>query len=128
MHYNRYELDYDVIDLRDVLERIADLESEIGSDEEIDTDQEELADLNGFVEAVSAVFGISAVEVAEEEPVIINASYWVEYVKELANDLGIEPVDEWPSRHIDWKAAADELEMDYARFDYDGTEYLIRSY
>lgn len=126
---NFYDLDNDVLDLRDVLERIADLELQIGTDEEIDSDQDELADLNGFVQAIQENFSDSIESIAVNEPTIINGSYWVQYAQELAEDLGlIEDTLEWPACHIDWDAAAASLDMDYIRFDYKGAEYLIRGY
>lgn len=33
---------------------------------------------------------------------------------------------EWPLRHIDWDAAAEELKQDYTSVEFDGVTYWIR--
>jgi len=60
---------------------------------------------------------------------LIHDSYFAQYAEELAHDLGLvsgEMMD-WPLRHIDWQAAAEELQMDYSTIDFDGQTYWIRS-
>lgn len=123
-------LDGEMVDLRDVLERIADLELEIGSDEENDFDQEELAELNAFVKELLDNYGGEDIgDIAENEPTVVNREYWLEYVKMFAEDIGaIDSNANWPICHIDWQAAADDLEQDYVTFDFDGRGYLIRAY
>jgi hypothetical protein len=64
---------------------------------------------------------------------LIHRRYWVEYTQELIHDCYEMPKEwtagDWPFRHmtIDYEAAAQELETDYASIDFDGHEYLIRS-
>ena len=64
---------------------------------------------------------------------LIRRSYWVKYIEQLIDDCYEMPKplksDQWPYRHmtIDYKAAADEAEVDYISVDFDGVEYLIRS-
>ena len=58
---------------------------------------------------------------------LIRESYVVEYAQELAEDIGAVKSDaEWPARHIDWDAAAEELKQDYTEVDFDGVTYLVR--
>ena len=65
---------------------------------------------------------------ADDEPTLIAESYFETYAQELAEDIGAIPSDlQWPVRHIDWEAAADELSQDYSEFDFDGGAWLIRS-
>lgn len=64
----------------------------------------------------------------EHGETLIRDSYFEDYARELAEDTGMVKGDEdWPLRHIDWEAAADELKNDYFSVDFDGVEYWIRS-
>lgn len=59
---------------------------------------------------------------------LIRDSYFVEYAEQLADDIGaIDNNAKWPLNHIDWEAAAEELQYDYTMIDYDGINYWIRS-
>lgn len=58
---------------------------------------------------------------------LIRRSYFVRYAEELADDIGaVNTKAGWPNNHIDWEAAARELEQDYTTVDFGGIEYLIR--
>jgi predicted RNA-binding Zn-ribbon protein involved in translation (DUF1610 family) len=58
---------------------------------------------------------------------LIRDSYFRDYAEELANDIGaIDRNATWPLNHIDWDAAADELKQDYTEVDYDGVSYWVR--
>lgn len=57
---------------------------------------------------------------------LIRDSYFEDYARELAEDIGAVPKDRWPCSHIDWEAAADDLKQDYMSVDFDGVEYWIR--
>lgn len=59
---------------------------------------------------------------------LIRDSYFEDYARELAEDTGmVKGNEDWPLRHIDWEAAADELKGDYFSVDFDGVDYWIRS-
>jgi hypothetical protein len=59
---------------------------------------------------------------------LIHDSYFSTYAQELAEDVcDMSNAVDWPFRHIDWKAAAEELQMDYSQIDFDGQAYWIRS-
>ena len=50
-----------------------------------------------------------------------------EYAEDFANSIGAISEDfSWPNCHIDWKAAAESLAMDYQYVEFDGTTYLMR--
>ena len=117
----------DIIDSRDIIERLEELSSYDLSDLS-DEDLEELRILKALAD--------------EAEPesrdwihgeALIRRSYWVQYVEDLIHDCYSMPKEmrsgEWPFRHMtmDYEAAAQELESDYASVDFDGVEYLIRS-
>jgi hypothetical protein len=58
---------------------------------------------------------------------LIRESYFQEYARELAEEIGAINSDEsWPLNHIDWDDAADDLATDYESVYFDGVEYLVR--
>lgn len=107
----------DVIDSRDVIERLEELD---GSDEPEEVEEREALE--------------KLAEEAEGSPdwtygeTLIRDSYFEDYARELAEDSGMIKGDEsWPLNCIDWERAADELKADYFSVDFDGVEYWIRS-
>lgn len=51
-----------------------------------------------------------------------------EYAEQFAWDaLGLPSDGSWPMNHIDWKAAADDLRVDYSTVEWEGETYLVRS-
>ena len=119
----------DIIDSRDVIERLEELESdrecaiEDGTlTEWTDENGEEYDSLKALVEDAS---GSPDWEYGEA---LIRRSYFRDYAQELAEDCGMMPKDlSWPCTCIDWEQAARELEMDYFSVDFGGVEYLIRA-
>lgn len=58
---------------------------------------------------------------------LIRDSYFEDYARELAEDIGAIGKDlPWPACHIDWEAAADALKIDYTEVDFDGVSYWVR--
>lgn len=130
----------DVIDSRDVIERIGDLESERVSAvdaadpytaEERKARGDEWDDSEDGQEFVRLK---SLQDQAEGSPdwthgeALISESYFAEYAQELAEDIGAIGKDlPWPACHIDWDAAADALKQDYTSVEYGETTYWIRS-
>ena len=111
----------DVIDSRDIIERIEELESDDNRD---DADNDELKILKELAEECSGY--ASDWEYGET---LIRDSYFKDYAQELAEDCCEMPSpDQWPHRCIDWDQAAEELQQDYTLVDFDGVEYWIRSY
>ena len=109
----------DIIDSRDIIERISELEDGETLNE---NDQEELDILVDL--AVQA--GDSPDWKYGET--LIRDSYFVEYAQQLAEDTEAVNADAmWPNNHIDWEAAANELKLDYFTIDYDGVYYWMRS-
>lgn len=131
----------DVIDSRDVIERIATLKDEIteagldpenlpksGSIEEEDVAWQVLE----VIEELEAL--LSLANEGEQSPdwehgeALIRDSYFTEYAQELASDIGAISSDaQWPLNHIDWDAAAEALKRDYMEVDFDGEVYWIRA-
>ena len=117
----------DIIDSRDIITRIEylenlkeDAESEGNTLE--DYEQEELTNLKELAEqgennASDWIYGST----------LVRDSYFEEFAEEEANELGLINNDSsWPFNHIDWEAAAEELQQDYTEIDFDGVTYWVR--
>lgn len=109
----------DIIDSRDIIERIEELEAEVLDDEE----QTELATLKALIEDLSGNSGDSP----EYGITLIHEHYFEDYAQELAEDIGAIPKDlTWPAYCIDWERAAHDLKMDYTSVEFDGETYYCR--
>jgi hypothetical protein len=126
----------DRLDSRDILERIENLELE-----QDDAHTKEIAMWRKILAEAADYAGASP----KDGIFFVKDSYWKNYAIEYADDIGsltdyarsvqryfssveYEPVDlstQWPFRHIDWDAAADELREDYTSVDveWDGSTY-----
>lgn len=109
----------DLIDSRDVIARIKELEETENRDDE---ENDELAALKALAD--------EGENVADWIPgaTLIRKSHFEDYAREFAEDIGAIGRDAgWPTDHIDWPAAADALKMDYTIVDFDGVEYFAHS-
>ena len=119
----------DIIDSRDIIDLLEELESDrefaIADDtleEWTDICGEEYDTLKALVEDAS---GSPDWKYGET---LIRRSYFQDYAQELAEDCGMMPKDlSWPCNCINWEQAARELKMDYFSVDFGGVEYLIRA-
>lgn len=60
-------------------------------------------------------------------PLLIRASFFVEYAKHLAEDCGfIDFSNQWPYSHINWQEAAIDLAKEYAVVVFDSVSYRMR--
>lgn len=133
----------DLIDSRDVIERINELSEtrdellyqiDAAEDkEETEVAKADLEDWDNSDEGLELKMLLKLQEEAEGGDweygeVLIRDSYFDQYARDLADDIGaIDRDANWPLNHIDWEAAADELKQDYTCVDFDGVDYWIRS-
>ncbi len=136
-----------VIDSRDVIAAIGELEGEIealnderdeltsnevtlsdADNDRVDEIDEELKELQEQLEPL-----VSLAEEASGSPdwsygeTLIADSYFTEYAEQLADDLGYINKDvQWPYDFIDWDRAADNLKQDYFSVDFAGETFWIR--
>jgi hypothetical protein len=109
----------DIIDSRDVIERIAELE------DIDDRDEDEAGDLAALLALAEEAEGYA--EGWQYGEALIRDSHFEDYARELADDIGAISGDEaWPLTCIDWEAAAEALQQDYTSVDFDGVTYWIR--
>lgn len=99
----------DVIDSREVIERIEELRAE-------------LAVLEALAEE-----GANYAPDWNDGATLIRDGYFVEYAQEVAEDTGIYAGAGWPNNCIDWEYAARELRYDYSAIEFDGETYWVRS-
>lgn len=64
--------------------------------------------------------------VPEDELTLILEDDWVEYCKELLEDIGELPKDLPSYIAIDWEATARNIAQDYSTVSYDGQEWYYR--
>ena len=116
----------DIIDVRDIIERVEELETlnddmaaSEAEDEELRTLQTILADLKGY--------GGDEQWRGDWYPVtLIRESYFVDYVQELLEDCGEIPRNLPHYIHIDWERTARDVRVDYSTVEIDGVTYLYR--
>jgi hypothetical protein len=144
----------DIIDSRDIVERIEEIEGELVCPEcgEPLEERPELArdglmcedPACGHIERLTDVMEGMLSELAELRALVeeiegysgdtardgitmIRDSYFKEYAQEFAEDIGaIESERRWPAYCIDWDWAARELQQDYTSVEYDGVTYWVR--
>ena len=112
-----------IIDSRDIIERIDELESDFADGTRDESEKDELIALKAL-----------AKEGEDYSPdwkygeTLIRDTYFKDYAMDLAEDIGaIDSNANWPASCIDWDQAASDLQMDYTMIDYDGIDYWIRS-
>lgn len=119
-----FDIDQDIIDSRDVIDRI----EELINDENLSpAEAEELSLLQELEEKCKFspdwIYGET----------IIQEDAFVNYIEELINDCYPMPREissgEWPWRHmrLDYDAAAEEAKQDYYEFDWNDSTYFIRA-
>lgn len=129
----------DVFDSRDVIERIEELIVEweqnagdtfagyvlTGDDYAAGLSDDAAEGLAALIEFRDQAESVSDWQYGET---FISDDYFTEYTRELAEDIGaIDREASWPLNRIDWKAAADDLKMDYTSFEFMGTTYWARA-
>jgi len=120
----------DVIDSRDVIARIEELESELeGLTSEADALTANLVDEFAELQTLTALADEASGYTSDWQygETLIRDSYFEDYAQELAEDIGaIDNNATWPNNCIDWERATRELQMDYTQVDFDGVAYWIR--
>jgi hypothetical protein len=117
----------DIIDSRDIIARIEELEScydvETFEDNLDEDERDELLILKTFAEEES--WNCSD---WEDGATLIHDNYFQQYAEDYADDIGaIGTEHQWPLQHIDWEAAAEDLQQDFTSLDFDGETYWVRS-
>lgn len=142
----------DVMDSRDIVERIEELRAELGAVHEQQVeDGETNLDFDDWRKAVRANQSPAHADEnwdTEEElrhledlaeqlegygdwdhgETLIRESHFQDYAQELAEDCGMVTAGaSWPNNCIDWEEATRQLRQDYTEADFDGVTYLMRA-
>jgi hypothetical protein len=134
----------DMIDVRDIIARIEELEPEvsilIGIDNEAEPakfaeqiaqdERDEPAELHRLYVLMADMCGYGGDEQWRGDwyPItLIRDTHFQDYAEELAEDCGmINKGATWPNNCIDWERAARELQGDYSTIEYEGVTYWYR--
>ena len=127
----------DVIDLRDVTERVEALEEQLvlNVDETVagfedESDQalyEELVRLRSLLDDLRGDGGDHDWRDNWYPLLLVRDSYFEDFAQQEAEDLDLIKSDmRWPYTCIDWEKAAEELQVDYTTVEFDGVTYWYR--
>ena len=122
-----------VFDLRDVIERREELES-LKDDHESDPkggyfsedEAQELSDIIAFMDEVKGYGGDEQFNGDWYPLTFIRDDYFIDYTEELLKDCGDLPQNIPHYIEIDWQATANNILVDYASVEIDGTTYWYR--
>lgn len=126
-HANTIDLNADVIDVRDIIERIEELE-----DKEPETEQEKWANCDEYATLLALMEEMAGYGGDEEwrgewyPSILIHEAYFVNYVQELLEDCGEIPANLPHYIHIDWERTARDVKVDYSEVTIDGVSYFYR--
>jgi len=128
------DLTGEMIDVRDIIARVEELEKDRDYSEDEQTwaeenasDADELSALMSILEDLKGYGGDEQWRGDWYPVTLIHEDHFEDYAQELAEDIGAVNLDaQWPNNHIDWKAAAEDLLQDYSEVDVDGTTYYYR--
>lgn len=125
----------DTLDIRDVIARYEDLETERDAVADSDEarsdwleseDGEELQNIEALLDELRGNGGDEQWRGDWYPVTLIADSYFVEAMQDLVQDIGDLPKDIPGYLAIDWEATADNLRADYSRVEYLGTTYWYR--
>jgi len=136
----------DVIDSRDVIERIDELEGErndlssaLSEAQESDSPAQLVGELQRSLEEWDDANGdeLKALKALQDEAEgyapdwkhgcgLVRYSHWVAYVQEMLEDIGDLPKDLPHYIEIDWDRTAENIKVDYTTVEFDGVEYFVR--
>jgi len=115
------DLTADIIDVRDIIERVAELEEPT-----IEPVKEELAELTAILADLKDNGGDEQWRGDWYPITLIRDSHFKEYAIEMLEECGTIPKD-FPSWvEIDWDATAHNVRMDYISTEIDGVTYWYR--
>lgn len=120
------DLSADIIDVRDIIERVEELEQLLG--EMTQEQADEYTALSSILEDLKGLGGDEQWRGDWYPLTLIRDSHFRDYAEELAYDIGAVPqvALQWPMNCIDWEQAARELRYDYSGVEIDGVTYWTR--
>lgn len=134
------DLTADIIDVRDIIARVEDLEDNIVTFSEDEDDErrakawgeanpedaQELAVLTAILDELEGYGGDEQWRGDWYPVTLIRETYFPTYCEELCDDIGAVPRDFPAYIVIDWEATARNLRVDYSEVAIDGVTYFYR--
>ncbi|MFZ9959711.1 MAG: hypothetical protein ACO3GP_04910 [Candidatus Limnocylindrus sp.] len=119
------DLAADIIDVRDIIARVEELEPQVDTIGE----GEHIAEWNMLTRILHELNGYGGDEQWRGDwyPVtLIDDAYFVDYVQDMLADCGEVPRDLPHYIEIDWRATARNVQTDYSSVEIDGRTYWYR--
>ena len=113
-----------LIDSRDVIERIAELETDRDLALESGEDFDHQDELDALIELREQC---EECDEWEDGATLVAWEYWDKYVEDLIIDIGDLPRNVPDYIVIDWQATAENIAADYTIVSFDGSSYYIRN-
>lgn len=141
MTNQQIDLTADMLDVRDLIARVEELQDEIVTFSEDEDDErrarawgeanpedaQELAALTTILEELKGYGGDEQWRGDWYPVLLIRDSYFKEYARQLAEEIGeYDPQAQWPLNCVDWERAARELQIDYSTVEINGVTYWYR--
>jgi len=120
------DLTADVIDVRDIIARVEDIEAAIDEPNATREDIAEYATLRAILDELSGNGGDEQWQGAWYPGALIRDSYFTDYARDLLEDCGDLPRDLPHYVEIDWTATARNIRVDYTPVEIDGITYWYR--
>lgn len=113
-----------IIDSRDVIDRIAELETDKELALEDGQDFDDQDELDALIELREQC---EECDEWEDGATLVAWEYWDKYVEDLIIDIGDLPRKIPDYLVIDWQATAENIAADYTIVSFDGMDYYIRN-
>ena len=124
MQTTTLDLSADVIDVRDIIARVEELETIIGDSLDAESVQMAMSEHQELTALLNELAGYGGDEQWRGDwyPVtLIRDSYFIDYVRELLEDCGDIPRNLPHYIAIDWKKTAMNIRQDYSHISLDAT-------
>lgn len=123
----------DFIDVRDVIARFEELETELADAHE-DSEVDDVLDIRTEFALLAELLDDLRGNGGDEDwrgawypLILVRDDYFETFAQEEAESLDlIKSNASWPHTCIDWEQAAQELQVDYTTVDFDGVTYWYR--
>ena len=120
------DLTADIIDLRDIIARVEELDPEYSDIKLTDDEAKELAELQAILDDLKGNGGDEQFRGDWYPVTLIRDSHFTDYAREMLEDCGTIPRDLPSWVEIDWEATARNIRVDYTPTDIDGVTYWYR--
>lgn len=116
-----------IVDVRDVIARYEELSAEFSRGEASRLGTKNISSLAKLLNELCGAGGDEQWRGDWYPVTLIRDDYFEQYARDLADDIGAINRDAtWPNTHIDWEAAARDLQQDYSSVEWDGVTYWYR--